>query len=436
MILQAELTRLKKNYDWLKKQFGDLLLAEFNLDSLFVTLGSYAGHDDAFLISNGLKPKILDDLIAHLRMVINDFIRIKLMAAKKNISNANILQNYRTYLSKNDILARGVKLVKALNEKNPLSSRAKKYLGFGVAGILLSLILIPAFIFGGFIIGPLTTAFTITYMTGVFVVISHTLAIPVLAVTLGIAGCVSAAGSMAALIKLTRMPTSALSSLASRIIHKNDAWAVGAFVLLTLVGVCILPLVPLIAGCFALKKAYTLSKAPQGLALILANTYPALIEKTHYGDLYETNNAKIKKANQKLAMFRALDKTAADTDKCYIAANIVYYMKRIRYLQAEMKVHSGIAVSETDIYLNDSNLVITKHNIRGFRPNKNNILLESKSLTNKEITQKVKVNFHGNKKRLRLFDAGYNHVKHAQKVEAAVRALPHGADNERNHALR
>ncbi len=420
--MHSEYTRLKTKYEWLKNQFGTLLLAEFNLDSLFTALSSYVGQEDAFLISNGLRPKMLDDLLQHLGMIINDFIKIKINAAKNNISNVIILQNYRAYLSNNNILARGVKLVKALSEKNPLSKRAKKYLGLGLAAIAFGLVFIPALIFGGLIVGPLTTAFTVTYLTGIFAIASHTLVIPVWAVTLGVATCISAAGSLASLLSIARKPSST-AGFVGRIISMNEVFAVAAFVLLTVAGVCLLPFVPLIVGFVALKKAHTLSQAPQGLALAFANSCPALAEQTHYGDVNETVHAKIKKAKQKLAAFKALNKTATVNNQRYIAAGLIYYAKRLHYLKAEVKVHAGCMVFEADILKNNGDLVITKQNVENFKPKKDAIFSELISLNNDDVAKKVTVNNHGNAKRLRLFDAKFDHIKHAQKVEAAAREV-------------
>ncbi len=394
-ITTEKLRTLRDNYAEALTEYPDGEVAKhINLTPLFDSLEQYVDLGEAALKAKGISAKAITDLIAYLNKIIK-----KINGEADAESDESI------------ILDEGKELVKALDKNNPLSARAKKYLGLGIAATVFGVLLIPALIIAGIYLAPLT-AFSVTYTTGIIFITTQTIAVPVWALTLGIASIISMVGSIAALAKLgfgNLSPT--MSALCS-----TELIALPAFVLIVAAGVCLMPFIPLISGVLMLKKANQLSEAPQGLALALANAIPALTKEVHYGDIEETASRKLKKAEQKLAVLNARAKKPMNAcTRNDVTTAMIYYRERLTYLKDGVRLLNGGSKAT----LSDPNKKIrgkmNQSNYRDFKPSKESVL---KNDTN---NMGITVNDNSARARLSFFDGAYNHVQHAQKVEATLR---------------
>lgn len=318
-----------------------------------------------------------------------------------------------SYFENPDVLDEGCRLVKALDKGNPMSKRAKKYLGLGIAATVFGILWIPALILAGIYLAPLT-AFSVTYASGLFVTTMQTTAVPVWGLALGVAGTISAAGSIATLIRLAKNPSPGLA-LCGSAIGALEPIAAAFFLLMVAVGVCLMPFIPVIAGGLMLRKAHQLRKAPQGLALDFANAIPGLAEKTHYGNIKETASRKLKKAKEKLAILKEHDKrNMSNFQKANVKTALAYYTQRVSYLKMGVQLLEGGKEAKLDDPNKKSGWV-RQANYSRYKPCKETLL--------KCQVSSIGINVNDNHKKIRvsLFSPAYNHIEHAQKVEARLR---------------
>lgn len=408
MLSRANFQKLFNRYQELKKNIPNVL----NFDDLFQQIENTEN-----------LPAAIDDLYPYVRMILGDLNAIYQQAKKLRLSSQEIQQRAKNYLAHPNIVKAGEKVVKALDKGNPLSSRAKKYLGLGIAATIFGLLWIPALVLGGVFLAPLT-AFTVTYTTGLLITTTSSIAVSVWGLALGIAGLISAVGSVVGIVKTSKNPSIGLR-LFGNAFASNEILTFGVYTLMVVAGVFLLPFAPLIAGALCLKKAHTLSKAPQGLALALTNSTPALAKKMHYGDLAETYDAKIRKANEKLAAFyRSKDATfsANDNNRKYIEEGIKFYKKRVAVLHVELKIHQGKMVRMSELTgRKQDRTILRKENINLVKARKAD-LMAAKQMADQDYQQLVPINERHEKTKIRFFDVQFDHIEHAQKVEKTQRA--------------
>ena len=200
----------------------------------------------------------------------------------------------------------GAKHVAALDKNRPMTKRYKKYFGLGLAlTILAGLLIASAAVAIGIALGP---------------------ALPALAAAIGV---IKLIGSIVCAYSLTIVVISFIVQAPEGLL----------FLALPLAPI----LAPLIGGIRLLNKAHKLSKTREDLSFGLAQAFPALTKKSYYNEkptselsqslLTQTIDAKIAKAEEKLAAFKENKAKTQHYDAMYyVDRAIEYYDHRVQYL--------------------------------------------------------------------------------------------------------
>lgn len=378
---QNNMTKLKTAWEEAKTDNQNLTKEVIDLDAFFALYENE---------KNNIDDSVKVDLVAYLCEVIT---LIKENNEKKN--KDKILKETFEGVTFNNIslkgellLMKGAKVVKGLNKGNPVSSRAntsraKKYLA---GGIILTIL-------GGALLAGLA--------------VCAILAAPGLAATVPVLAPI--AHTAHAILTWAGITYGGLNAIS---LFSADLMAI-AFTFLS-------PVLPLVGGIWMLKKALKLPKAPTGLALALANTLPALAEKVHYGDEKETEVAKLAKAEGKLLAFQELSQkqnggSTQNPDTAYINAGVAYYKARVKHLKKKSEKPSHVAPSKRALLKAKNAQGVSGEakaavSVNDHRKNANGLALEGATL---KLSDSLKGT---------LFAKHY-HVKHAMKVEEAVREV-------------